>query len=163
MLEQIEFISKYPAQTYDSGLIIGKILKPGTIIALTGDLGAGKTAFVQGLARGLDVPEKYYITSPTYTLINEYPGRCPFFHIDLYRLEAEIDFEDIGLFDIIFQEQGITAIEWADRLHKHALKNYLSIHITILTDLSRNIRITEHDFNKTSNLIHEIENIFKEK
>jgi len=68
---------------------------------LTGDLGSGKTSFVQGLARGLEVPNDYYITSPSYTLINEYPGRHPFFHVDLYRLEDPVDFEDIGLYDIL--------------------------------------------------------------
>ncbi|QTA82483.1 tRNA threonylcarbamoyl adenosine modification protein [Desulfonema limicola] len=160
MIKSIEFISYSSKKTFEAGLRIGRILNCGIIIAMTGDLGAGKTAFVQGLARGLDVPEKYYITSPTYTLINEYPGRYPFFHIDLYRLESEVDFEDIGLFDI-FQTQAVAAVEWADRLHKDVLTDYLSIHIEVLTDLSRNIRISAYGSHKTS-LIYEIDNILKD-
>ena len=72
-------------ETLSLGINIGKMLNAGAIIALTGDLGSGKTSFVQGLAKGLDVSERYYITSPTFTLINEYPGRYRLFHIDLYR------------------------------------------------------------------------------
>jgi len=155
----MEFISNSPEQTFEFGRILGRILDSGIVIALYGDLGTGKTALAQGLARGIDVPEEYYITSPTYTLINEYPGRCPFYHIDLYRLESDVDFEDIGLYDI-FQGNGIAAVEWADRLHKHALTDYLSIHIKSLTDLSRNIKISACG-SKEKKLLHKIKKCFK--
>ncbi|HHC25256.1 MAG TPA: tRNA (adenosine(37)-N6)-threonylcarbamoyltransferase complex ATPase subunit type 1 TsaE [Desulfobacterales bacterium] len=129
-------------ETHLLGKKIGEAIPPGTVIALTGDLGSGKTAFVQGLARGLDVPAGYYITSPTYTLINEYPGRCPLFHIDLYRLEED-DFEEIGLFELLHGE-GVTAIEWADRLHKDILAEHIAMDFEILDDESRKICISEH-------------------
>ncbi len=130
-------------ETHALGRQMGSLMQAGTVIALTGDLGSGKTSFVQGLARGLDVPEDYYITSPTYTLINEYPGRCPLFHADLYRLDNSVDFEEIGLYEIL-HEQGVVAIEWADRLHKDVLADHLAVHLEILDDESREIRIASN-------------------
>ncbi|RTZ95517.1 MAG: tRNA (adenosine(37)-N6)-threonylcarbamoyltransferase complex ATPase subunit type 1 TsaE [Deltaproteobacteria bacterium] len=115
-------------QTFQLGRIVGRQIKTGTILTLTGDLGSGKTAFVQGLARGLDVPPDYYITSPTYTLVNDYPGRLPFYHVDLYRLATLTDIEEIGLRDII-SGNVVTAIEWADRLHKDDLDDHLAVRI----------------------------------
>ena len=137
----ISIISRNPEATADLGKEIGSRIKSGTVIALTGDLGTGKTAFVQGLAKGLEVPADYPITSPTYTLINEYPGRYTLFHIDLYRLENSVDFEDIGLYDILDSE-GVAAIEWAERLLPELLINALHIHIEFAEDESRRIRIT---------------------
>ncbi len=102
-------------ETRHLGCEIGKCLKNAVIIRLMGDLGSGKTCFVQGLAKGLDVPEGYNITSPTYTLIHEYPGRLPLVHIDLYRIHDEMDAEAIGLPEILGQET-VAAVEWADRL-----------------------------------------------
>ena len=90
-------------------------LPAGTVIALHGDLGAGKTCLVQGLARGLDV--KGNVHSPTFTLINEYEGRMPFYHLDLYRLRSEEDAWEIGI-ESYLSGDGITAIEWADRIHR---------------------------------------------
>ena len=115
------------AETRHLGQKIGRLIDQPTAVALIGDLGSGKTAFVQGLARGLGVPSNYYITSPTFTLVNEYPGRLPLFHIDLYRLETIQDFEDIGLEDL-FYDQAVLAIEWADRLAENFFSDYLSIH-----------------------------------
>jgi len=128
-------------ETHILGQQTGIWVKNGMVIALTGDLGSGKTSFVQGLAKGLDVPDEYYITSPTFTLINEYPGRCPLFHIDLYRLNDPVDVEDIGLYDILHGE-GIVAVEWADRLYKNFLSDYMGVHLEILSDESRKIEIT---------------------
>jgi len=120
-------------QTFELGKIVGQRLSTGIVITLVGDLGSGKTAFVQGLARGVDVPSDYYITSPTYTLINDYPGRLPFYHVDLYRLTTLADIEEIGLNDIL-SGKFITAIEWADRLQKQDLGDHLAVRIRI-TDL----------------------------
>ena len=83
-------------ETRAFGERLGRHITAGTTIALTGDLGSGKTVFVQGIARGLHVPAEYYITSPTFTLINEYPGRLRLHHIDLYRIEDPIEIEEIG-------------------------------------------------------------------
>ena len=88
-------------ETKRLGRKIGSLIDDPIVLALSGDLGSGKTVFVQGLARGLDVPPDYYITSPTFTLVNEYPGRLRLFHIDLYRLDHFGDLEDIGLHDIL--------------------------------------------------------------
>ena len=109
-------------------------------IALTGDLGSGKTAFVQGLAQGLEVPPDYYITSPTFTLVNEYPGRLRLFHIDLYRLDHGDDLEDIGLYDIL-EGQGVVAIEWAEKLSGDLLPNSLALHFDIIDDDTREITV----------------------
>ena len=119
------------------------------IIALCGDLGAGKTVLVQGLSVGLDVPSQYYITSPTYTLINEYPGRLPLFHVDLYRLDNvnNVDVNDldanIGLYDI-FNGKGIVAIEWAERCLQSLPDDYLKIEISIADDEKRTFILTSY-------------------
>jgi len=90
-------------------------LSPGSILALTGDLGAGKTCFSRGFARGWGVPEEIPVTSPTFTLLNIYPGRSPLYHLDLYRLQGEDDLEAIGFYDL-FDGEGIVLMEWADRI-----------------------------------------------
>jgi tRNA threonylcarbamoyladenosine biosynthesis protein TsaE len=97
------------------GHTIGRAISEPMFIALTGTLGCGKTALVQGLAQGLEVPKAYYITSPTFTLINEYPGRLPLYHVDLYRLDGIVDLEDIGL-DEVLAADGVVAVEWAEKL-----------------------------------------------
>lgn len=117
----------------------------GTVLALTGDLGSGKTSFVQGLATGLEVPDDYYITSPSYTLINEYPGRFTLFHVDLYRISNPIDIEDIGFYEIL-DENGIVAIEWADRIEQSFLPDPISIQFEITDDETRKIRISAKKF-----------------
>lgn len=141
--KQIQIITNSLDETRFLGEKTGKNLDPGTVLSLTGDLGSGKTTFVQGLARGLDVPDNYYITSPTYTLINEYPGRYHLFHVDLYRIENHADFDDIGLYEIL-RSDGITAIEWADKLPRDFLPEYLAIHIDIVNDESRKISMAAH-------------------
>jgi tRNA threonylcarbamoyladenosine biosynthesis protein TsaE len=95
---------------------IGRRLPSGSLVLLRGDLGSGKTVFAQGLARGLEVPADYAVTSPTYTLVNEYPGRLPLFHVDLYRLpDGGADLESLGLAESM-GHAGVILIEWPDRL-----------------------------------------------
>jgi len=127
-------------ETQKLGEIIGTAVTGGTVLALTGDLGSGKTAFVQGLARGLEVPDDYYITSPSYTLINEYPGRFPLVHVDLYRITDPVDIEDIGLYEIL-DDNGVVAIEWADRIGQKPLPDSITIHFEITDDNTRKICI----------------------
>ncbi|MGA8179282.1 MAG: tRNA (adenosine(37)-N6)-threonylcarbamoyltransferase complex ATPase subunit type 1 TsaE [Desulfobacterales bacterium] len=127
-------------ETRRLGKTIGAALTAGTILALYGDLGSGKTSFVQGLARGLNVPDEYYITSPSYTLINEYPGRLPLFHIDLYRITNSVDIEDIGLYEIL-DDDAVMAIEWADRMAKDTPQNHLRVRFEIIDDKTRKISI----------------------
>ncbi len=152
---QIVIISNSLSQTQELGKNIGERLKPGTVIRLIGDLGAGKTSLVQGIARGLGVSPQYYITSPTFTLINEYPGRCTFYHVDLYRLGTSVDIEDIGLLDILFDD-GVVAIEWAEKLSED-LNNPLTIKLSILGNHSRKIHITSSEF-ELMNSLKKLEN-----
>ena len=135
-------ITTYSAgQTHALGKIIGEWIEAKTVIALTGDLGAGKTVWVQGLAQGLAVSEEYYVTSPTYTIINEYPGRNPLFHIDLYRVEDDTDLEEIGLADIL-DGNGVVAIEWAERLQTQLPADRLDVCLKIRGDTVRDIAIS---------------------
>jgi tRNA threonylcarbamoyladenosine biosynthesis protein TsaE len=103
-------------QTIALGHGLGKKLNAGINLMLHGDLGSGKTAFTQGLARGLEVPPAVAVTSPTYTLVNEYPGRLPLYHVDLYRLPSPVEPDELGLVEL-FEENTVVAVEWAGRLH----------------------------------------------
>jgi len=141
--KQIQIETHSIEDTKDLGKMIGTLLDAGTVIALTGDLGSGKTTFVQGLAKGLDVPVGYYITSPSFTFINEYPGRHTLFHVDLYRIGDAEDVEDIGLYEIL-HEDGVVAIEWSDKLPIKLLTVFLTIHFEISNDESRKIYLTAY-------------------
>ena len=123
-------------ETQDLSQKIGNLIKQPLIIALIGDLGCGKTAFVQGLAKGLEVPDGYYITSPTFTLINEYPGRFPLVHVDLYRLDSIEDLEDVGLDEMLYG-QAVIAIEWADKLIGCLPAEQLLVTMEIIDDACR--------------------------
>ena len=147
-----------PEETRTLGQKIGSCIEIGTVIALTGDLGSGKTVFVQGLASGLKIPKEYYITSPTYTLINEYPGRVPLLHVDLYRINNPDDLKETGFYEIL-HGQSVVAIEWADRLHQNILSEYVRIHFEILDDESRKIRIIANGL-KPAILVKMIEKLY---
>lgn len=145
-------ITQTPDQTHALGRCLGQQLNEGMIIRLRGDLGSGKTCFVQGLARGLGVPRNYEITSPTYTLINEYPGRLALFHVDLYRLEGSMDAEMIGLWEI-FEMNAVTAVEWSERLAEHEWpERHLKIDLVAIDDTRRRIRLNGYG-RGTDNLI----------
>ena len=140
--KKIYITTRSADETRQLGKKIGKLINQPVIISLIGDLGSGKTAFVQGLAQGLEVPADYYITSPTFTLINEYPGRWPLSHVDLYRLENLTDFEDIGL-DELLQDQAVIAIEWADKLDDLS-GDYLALEFEIIADDCRRINLVAY-------------------
>ena len=134
----MEFITHSPAETEAIGAALGKILKPGTILAYRGDLGAGKTAFTRGLARGLGCHE--IVTSPTYTIVNEYlGGRLPLFHFDMYRLRSSDDLWDIGWEDYL-DRGGICAVEWSENVDD-AMENAICITIHKTGEDSRRIII----------------------
>lgn len=139
-------LSRSPANTQSLGRRIGATLSTGMVLTLTGDLGSGKTAFVQGLARGLDVPDEYYVTSPTYTIINEYPGRLPLFHIDLYRMSGVESLDDIGLYDI-FHPEHVIAIEWPALIASELPEDHLALKFEIIDDEKRNISIRAYGLN----------------
>ena len=119
-------ISRSPADTFEFGRRHGESASPGTVFALWGDLGAGKTEFVKGLAVGMHLEAE--VTSPTYTLIHEYSGRpLPLYHVDLYRLENAAEAAAIGL-DEYLEAGGVVAIEWADKFPKLLPKDACWIH-----------------------------------
>lgn len=123
------YTTNSPAETERIGAALGKILKPGTILAYRGDLGAGKTAFTRGLARGLGCDE--IVTSPTYTIVNEYlSGRIPLFHFDMYRLASSDDLWDIGWEDYL-DRGGVCAVEWSENV-SDAMEDaiFITIHKT---------------------------------
>jgi tRNA threonylcarbamoyladenosine biosynthesis protein TsaE len=126
------------------GRRIGRRLSAPLLIALTGDLGSGKTALVQGLAKGLDVPAEYTITSPTFTLINEYPGRLPLYHVDLYRLQDAVEWDDIGLPEVIYGD-GVVAVEWAEKIVEEDLPSErIVVDMGIVNDMHRTISLVAY-------------------
>ena len=134
----MQFISSSPAETEAIGAALGKIIKPGTVIAYRGDLGAGKTAFTRGLARGLGCTG--IVTSPTYTIVNEYlGGRMPLFHFDMYRLRSSDDLFDIGWEDYL-DRGGVCAVEWSENVWG-AMENAIVVTISRLDEDTRKIEI----------------------
>lgn len=127
--------TRSPEETWELAAELADELGPGTVIALHGELGAGKTCFIQGLAAALGIDEP--ITSPTYTLIGEYEGRLPLHHIDLYRLSGPTEALGLGL-EEYFDIDGITAIEWAERAEGLLPPDLL--HIRISADAATGIR-----------------------
>ena len=134
----MEFITNAPAQTEAVGAALARVLKPGTVIAYRGDLGAGKTAFTRGLARGLGVKE--HVTSPTYTIVNEYLGGVmPLFHFDMYRLGSEDELFDIGWEDYL-DRGGVCAVEWSENVWG-AMEDAIVVTISRIDEDTRKIVI----------------------
>ena len=132
------FLTNAPRETEAVGEALAKILKPGAVIAYRGDLGAGKTAFTRGLARGLGYTEP--VTSPTYTIVNEYlGGRLPLFHFDMYRLRSSEDLWDIGWEDYL-ERGGVCAVEWSENV-ADAMENPILVTIEKLGEDARRITI----------------------
>ncbi len=130
-------ITSSPEQTWRIGELLGIRLGPGDTACLYGDLGAGKTSFSYGLALGLEVKQQY-IPSPTFTFVNEYQGRVPFYHIDLYRLRDPGELEGIG-FEEYVDSDGVTVIEWAERAEDELPEERLSVYLDYVNENSREI------------------------
>ncbi len=136
------YTTNSPAGTEAVGAALGKILQPGTVLAYRGDLGAGKTAFTRGLARGLGCGE--IVTSPTYTIVNEYlSGRLPLFHFDMYRLRSSDDLWDIGWEDYL-DRGGVCAVEWSENVDD-AMEDAMFVTIEKLGEETRRITIEGGD------------------
>ncbi len=144
-------------ETRNLGKRLGKILLAGDIILLFGDLGAGKTTFSQGVASGLGVGQDEYVRSPTFTLINQYQGRIPVHHIDLYRIESLAEMANIGLEDT-FDGEGAVLVEWAEKLFHEktgeitsdfTLEQRIEVKLNILSDDVRTIEIKAINFDET--------------
>ena len=134
----MEFITNSPQQTEQVGVALGKVLTSGTILAYEGDLGAGKTAFTRGLARGLGATDM--VTSPTYTIVNEYlSGKYPLFHFDMYRLASSDDLFDIGWEDYL-DRGGVCAVEWSENV-ADAMEDAIIVTIEKLGEDSRRITV----------------------
>ena len=138
----MEVITNSPAETEKVGENLGKVLQPGTVLAYEGDLGAGKTAFTRGLARGLGAVDM--VTSPTYTIVNEYlSGRLPLFHFDMYRLASADDLWDIGWEDYL-ERGGVCAVEWSENVAE-ALEDAIRVRIEKTGEESRRITMEGGD------------------
>ena len=122
---------------------MGRHAPPGTVITVSGELGSGKTRLTQGIAKGLQVPEEFVVTSPTFAIVNEYPGRIRLYHVDLYRIVDSSELEDIGLEEIL-ADDGITVIEWADRLSDELPSERVDIAISVLDETTREFCLTPY-------------------
>lgn len=135
----MKWLSHSPAQTQAWGAKFARKLKPPRVIALVGDLGAGKTCLVKGMAKGLGVTNKDLVHSPTFTLINEYKGKFPVYHMDLYRLDSEEEFCELGYEDY-FYGKGIVLVEWGERVEKLLPNNMIAIRLIIKGETQREIQ-----------------------
>ena len=134
----MEYITQSPTETERVGEALARVLTPGSVVAYRGGLGAGKTAFTRGLARGLGCRET--VTSPTYTIVNEYlTGRLPLFHFDMYRLSCEDDLFDIGWEDYL-ERGGVCAVEWSENVAS-AMDGAIRVSIESLGSHTRRITI----------------------
>ena len=120
------------------GKRFGKLAKPGMVISLRGSLGAGKTVFARGVARSLGIEEA--IVSPTFTLVQEYDGKLPMYHMDLYRITSQEDFEMIGGEDMLYSN-GVCLIEWSEIINEMLPKDTIFINIVVNPDQSRTVTI----------------------
>jgi tRNA threonylcarbamoyladenosine biosynthesis protein TsaE len=133
-MNQFEIITTSPEETGQFAEKLAAHLKPGAVLTLEGDLGAGKTTFTKGLAKGLGVTKT--VNSPTFTIIKEYKGRLPLYHMDVYRLDDS--FEDLG-FDEYFEGEGVTVVEWAHLIQDQLPEELLSLSIYREGDSTRKI------------------------
>lgn len=133
------FKTASPEETIELGKIIGSLLKKGDIIAMQGTLAAGKTTITKGIAKALDISEN--ITSPTFCLISEYEGKMPLYHMDVYRLEGSDDFASLGTDDMLYGD-GISIIEWSEKIMDELPKKTIILKITPFDDGSRQIEIS---------------------
>lgn len=135
-----KILTKSAEETKKLAQKIAKKLENGAILALIGELGAGKTCFVQGLAEGLKTDKKCYVSSPTFTILKIYPGKIPLNHFDFYRLNNFDEFEDLGFEDYL-KNNGITAIEWADKFLDKLPQNVICIEFAVIGENERSIKI----------------------
>lgn len=132
----MEYLSHSPEETEHIGEMLGRRLRPGTVVAYHGGLGMGKTAFTRGLARGLGCAGR--VTSPTFTIVNEYDGATPLFHFDMYRLGSSDELFDIGWEDYLTRG-GVCAVEWSERVDDAMPADTLWVDIARGTDESDRI------------------------
>lgn len=152
----VQFQTHSPNDTLSLGKKIGQHLETGDIVFLFGELGAGKTTLTQGIAQGLGVAKDEYVRSPTFTLVNQYKGKTPLFHIDLYRIGSPRELEDLGL-EEVFASEGVSIVEWAEKLFARedasipllGIERWIEVHITIEEEESRKFDVKTHNMGST--------------
>jgi tRNA threonylcarbamoyladenosine biosynthesis protein TsaE len=127
-------------ETHRLGVRLGLLLEPGHVVGLVGELGAGKTTLAAGVAEGMGVPPEVYVSSPTFTLINEYPGRFPLVHVDFYRLSEPEDLVEIGL-DEYYRAEVACLVEWFDKFPEAAPREHLEVTLEVSGSTSRRLRL----------------------
>ncbi|MFA5054987.1 MAG: tRNA (adenosine(37)-N6)-threonylcarbamoyltransferase complex ATPase subunit type 1 TsaE [Dehalococcoidia bacterium] len=137
----MKFTSRSPEETQRLGRELGRAARSGDVILLVGNLGAGKTCLTQGIAWGLDIDG--YARSPSFVVVNEYKGRLPMYHIDLYRLDNIAEIADIGLDDYLYG-RGLCVVEWADKAIDLLPPQNLLIEIDMIGDNERNLALMSH-------------------
>ena len=141
-MNDFTFVSNSPTATLSLGVKIGERLKPGSLLTLTGELGCGKTLLTRGICDGLGVPPRQ-VNSPTFVLVNEYRGRMPVFHLDMYQLGAAFDAVEFGFFDYLARaESGVMIIEWAEKIADVLPDEHMNIKIDILSARKRRLEFT---------------------
>ncbi|MFQ6122562.1 MAG: tRNA (adenosine(37)-N6)-threonylcarbamoyltransferase complex ATPase subunit type 1 TsaE [Dehalococcoidales bacterium] len=139
--QQYEFLSNSPATTLNLAKRVGERLKAGSIIALIGELGCGKTLFTRGICVGLGIPERQ-VNSPTFIFVNEYRGRLPVFHIDLYRLSTLTEEFEIGILDYLAKaDSGVIVVEWAEKILSLLPNDYLQVQFQVLSPRRRQLAL----------------------
>ncbi|MEW5949174.1 MAG: tRNA (adenosine(37)-N6)-threonylcarbamoyltransferase complex ATPase subunit type 1 TsaE [Thermodesulfobacteriota bacterium] len=143
MAKAITVTCKNPGETFNLGIGLGEILAGGDVVTLQGELGAGKTWFTKGIAHGLGITDTNAVTSPSFTIINEYQGRLPLFHMDFYRLENKEAASDLGLEEYLYG-QGVTVIEWPERLAGIIPAGRLEVRFIFSAEDKREIELIPH-------------------
>lgn len=136
-------LTRSPRQTMGWGSRLGKLLEGGEIVALIGELGVGKTCFVRGVTQGLEVGKDAWIRSPSFTLINEYQGRLPVYHIDLYRVETRPQLEGLNLREYVYSD-GVSLIEWFEHLPADEVDEYLELKMAYVDGNRRQLTFSPH-------------------
>lgn len=136
----MEFHTKSSEETIELGKKIGTALKPGDILAFYGELGSGKTTMIKGIALGLGVKEQDIVKSPSFIMVNEYKGRCPIFHIDLYRVKNTKEILSIGFDDYLY-DNGVSLIEWAEKAEKELPENIIKVELEVINPDERKVKI----------------------
>jgi tRNA threonylcarbamoyladenosine biosynthesis protein TsaE len=137
-MSQPEITSHSPEETQDFGACLGELARPGDVLLLVGELGAGKTCLTQGIARGLGIKE--YAASPSFVVVRELYGRLPLYHMDFYRLDNLEEIADLGL-DDYFYGQGVSVVEWADKGLSLLPAEHLLVEMSYLSDTGRRLKL----------------------
>lgn len=136
----MRIVSNSPGRTRRIGEALGRLLNKGSVVALIGELGSGKTVLAQGLARGLDVDPDEYVSSPSFAIVNQYRGRVPIYHIDTYRLGSHLEMVSLG-YEEYFEPDGVAIIEWADKVEELLPRTRLMVELKIVEQTVRDLSI----------------------